>query len=86
MLKLSVIKWPRPLSATPLVSHINKASVFHHMKTYYPDRVGNAQGESEISNLFADKFQNLYNCVSLKKKEDMDSILNYINGLVITTI
>ncbi len=62
-----------------------KANVFRHKKTYYPNRVDNAQGESEISNLFADKFQNLYNCVSYKKKkEDMDALLNDINGLVIT--
>ncbi len=40
-----------------------QVSVFCYKETYYPNRVDNAQGESEIPNLFADKFQNLYNCV-----------------------
>ncbi len=45
-----------------------QANVFHQKKTYYPNRVDNAPGESEISNLFADKCQHLYNCVSYKKQ------------------
>ncbi len=44
-----------------------QANVFRHKETYYPNRVDNAQGESEISNLFANNFQNLYNCVSYTK-------------------
>ncbi len=34
--------------------------------------------------MFADKFQDLHNYVSYKKREDMDALLNDINGLVIT--
>ncbi len=37
-------------------------------KTYYPNRVDLAYGESEIFYLFADKFQNRYNFVSYMKK------------------
>ncbi len=41
-----------------------QANVFRHKKIYYPNRVDNAQGQSKIYNLFADKCQNLYICVS----------------------
>ncbi len=41
-----------------------QANVFCHKKMYYPNKVDNAQGQSEISNFFAEKYQNLYNSVS----------------------
>ncbi len=59
MLKLSMIKWP--LITTPLVSHyISKLMSAIISKLNWVD---NAQSESEISDLFADKYQNLYNYI-----------------------
>ncbi len=49
-------------------------NIFCHKTTYFPNRDDNAQGKGKISNLLADIFQNLYNCVSYLKKEDMDAL------------
>ncbi len=62
---------------------VQQVNVFHFKKTYYLNRVDNAQDEIEISNLFSDKFHNLCNCASYQN-EDMDPLLNDIDGLVIT--
>ncbi len=60
---------PDAIISNPLGKSLyQQANVFCHKKTYYPNRVDNVQGECEISNLFADKFQNLYNGVSYKKR------------------
>ena len=58
-----------------------QANVFRKKKAQYPNRVDNAQGECEIAELFKDKFNNLYNCVSYDKN-DMDVLLNDIDSLI----
>ena len=48
---------------------------------FYPIKVDDATGEQEITNIFADKFEKLYNCVSYDVN-DINSLENDIKTAI----
>ncbi len=59
----------------------NSPSIFLPRKASYPTKVDDADGQAEITDLFANKFHNLYNSVSYNEA-DMDILKNDIDDMI----
>lgn len=74
-------KMAQALSQKSVSSFYREARKMRSKKTYYPNKVDGASGEADITDVFANKFRKLYNCVSYDEA-DMNVLKNDINVAV----